>query len=327
MSTATVSASVEIGVFIETGFMVEPQMGGTYEDLLALARWAETEGFDTFARSDHYLDVNTSAHATDALATIGGLARETGRIRLTVLVSPITFRHPAVLAKSAATLAAMSGDRLELGVGTGWMQTEHDAFGIALPSLGTRFDRLEEALGYLWAAFGRRPGGFTGDHFALADIPVHPVVGGRVPLVVGGSGKRRTPTLAGRYADEFNMFATDRDTLRRRLEVMRSAAVGAGRDPDRIKVSMMMTPVVGDDEAEYRDRLGHAAAADGIGPDEMAASLDERHVPHGTSERVAAGFAEIASSGVDRVYLQQFAALDAIDLDRERRTHDLLQSL
>jgi alkanesulfonate monooxygenase SsuD/methylene tetrahydromethanopterin reductase-like flavin-dependent oxidoreductase (luciferase family) len=271
--------------------------------------------------------MDVSSPATDALATVAGLARDTDRIRLTVLVSPVTFRHPALLAKTAGTLAEMSGDRFELGVGTGWMQSEHDAFGIALPPIGERFDRFEEALGYLWVAFGRQKSGFAGDHFALADITVRPEVGGRVPLVVGGKGRRRTPTLAGRYADEFNVFATDRDTLGRRLDVMRGAAVDAGRDPDDIKVSMMLTPVVGDEEAEYRDRLGQAAAADGIGADELEADLRDRHVPHGTADRVASMFSEIASWGVQRIYLQQFAALDAIDLAREARTHRLLRGV
>ncbi len=302
-------------------------MGGSYPDLLRLARWAEEQGFDSFARSDHYLDGDRSANATDALTTFGGLAVETGEILLTVLVSPVTFRHPGVLAKIAATLAEMSGDRFELGVGTGWMESEHDAFGLDLPGLRERFDRFEESLGYLWSAFGRNAGGFSGDRYRLADIEVLPRVGERVPIVIGGKGPRRTPDLAGRFADEYNMFATDRDTFGARISTMRAAAMGAGRDPDQIGLSMMLTPLVGDDVAEYMDRLGHAAAGLGLAPDALERDLAARNVPHGTSEQVAESLAEIASWGVGRIYLQQYAALAEIDLDREARTHRLLRSI
>jgi len=312
---------------MEIGFMVEPQIGGTYADLLRLARWAEAQGFDSFARSDHYLDRDRSVDATDALTTLGGLAVETDRIRLTVLVSPVTFRHPGIVAKIAATLAEMSGDRFELGLGTGWMESEHDAFGLELPEIGTRFDRFEESLGYLWAAFGRSAGGYQGEHYRLADIDVLPRVGGRVPIIIGGKGPRRTPSLAGRFADEYNMFTTDKDTFGNRRDTMRAAAVEAGRDPDRIALSMVMTPLVGDDAAEYRDRLGDAAAALDVTPDALEDDLAARHVPHGTPDRVAESVAEIISWGVGRIYLQQFDSLTEIDLDRQARTHRLLRGI
>lgn len=299
---------------MEIGLMVEPQMGGGYDHLVGLARWAEDHGLDTFARSDHYLDMTETRPVTDALTALGGLARETTTIRLAVLVTPLTFRHPAVIAKAAATLDEMAHGRFELGVGTGWMEGEHEAFGLPLPSLGERFDRFEETLGYLWAAFGRSPAGFSGAYYSLADIDVKPTVDERVALIIGGSGMKRTPQLAGRFADEYNMFVTDEATLARRLAVMREAATAAGRDPERIKVSMMVNPIVGEDESEYRSRLAETAARRGVDPDRLRSRYDERGIPLGTSDEVAARFADIASWGIGRIYLQQFDPLTDIDL-------------
>ncbi len=312
---------------MEIGLMVEPQVGGTYTELLDLARWAETRGFDSFARSDHYMNMGTSAPATDALTTLGGLARDTERIKLTVLMTPLTFRHPAVLAKTAGTLDEMSGGRFELGVGTGWMEPEHETFGLELPPLGRRFDRLEEALGYLWAAFGRSSGGFSGDHFTLGDIVVLPSVDAGTPIILGGSGMKRTPTLAGTYADEYNMFVTNQETLDARLAVMREAALAANRNPDRIKVSMVVSPIVGDDDADYRDQLAARAEGRGLEPDVYAERLTEAGVPHGTIDQVATRFAEIASWGVGRLYLQSFSALDEIDTGRIGKMAALLRQI
>ncbi len=312
---------------MEIGLMVEPQIGGTYARLLELAQWAEAEGFDAFARSDHYLSSGPPPHVTDALTSFGGLARETSRIRLTVLVTPITFRHPAVIAKSAGTLFEMSAGRFELGVGTGWMELEHDAFGMALPPMGQRYARFEEALRYLWAAFGRTDGGFDGEHYTLADIDVRPRVGQDTPIVIGGSGEKRTPTLAGRYADEYNVFTMAKRPLDARLAVLREAARRAGRDPDTIKVSMAVNPIVAADESEHRAILAERAAGRDLDVDQYVAILDERHIPHGTDDRVASQFAEIASWGVGRVYLQQFSALDEIDTELVGRTARLIRSV
>ena len=228
---------------MEFAFMTEPQVGGSYARLLELALWAEGEGFDAFSRSDHYMDGQHSASATDALTTLAGLSRDTSTIKLNVLVSPLTFRHPGNVAKSAATIDEMSGGRLELGLGTGWMESEHETFGFDFPSLKERFSRLEETLAYLRAAFGRADGGFEGKHYQLADVDVLPAPTGRLPLVVGGGGARKTPTLAGKYGDELNMFARPLDELIARRDVMRAAAVEAGRDPDTIKLSLVGFPI------------------------------------------------------------------------------------
>jgi len=304
---------------MQYGFMTEPQAGGSYDDLLRLARWAESTGFDVFARSDHYLNMEESEEATDALISLAGLARDTERILLATMVSPITFRHPAVMAKSAATIDQMSGGRMALGVGTGWMATEHERFGLDLPDMRERFSRLYETLAYLHACFGRSEGGFTGRHYTLADMPVLPRPTGRLPLIVGGGGPKKTPTMAGRFGDEYNMFSTDLDTLAARLRVMRDAAHDAGRDPDEVLISTIGYPVVGADQAEYRERLAARAADRAKSVDEYEAMLASRNVPHGPQDRVREQMLQMEAAGVGRFYVQVYAALDQIDTDEVGR--------
>ncbi|MFO7549684.1 MAG: TIGR03560 family F420-dependent LLM class oxidoreductase [Acidimicrobiia bacterium] len=296
---------------MDFALMTEPQLGGTYEDLLAAARWAEQAGMVSFARSDHYYSGrDPRPEATDAFVTLGGLARETERIRLCVLVSPITFRHPAVIAKSAATLDQMSGGRLDLGVGTGWMDLEHEAFGIPFPDWAERFDRLEEALGYLQAAFGPDPAGFSGAHYRL-EAEVGPKPTG-IRIVVGGTGPRRTPALAARYADEYNHFIDTPEVIGPKLDVLRAAAREAGREPDSITVSVMGQVVTGRTEAEYRRVLEQGAVSRGLDPETWAARLRGHGIPVGPAEAVRESLAALAGIGVDLFYLQW---LDLAHLD------------
>jgi alkanesulfonate monooxygenase SsuD/methylene tetrahydromethanopterin reductase-like flavin-dependent oxidoreductase (luciferase family) len=300
---------------MQFAFMTEPQAGGTYDELLALARWAEAEGFDAFTRADHYLNQDESAPATDALTSLAGLGRDTDRIRLTVLVTPVTFRHPAIIAKTAATIDEMSGGRFELGVGTGWMVAEHERFGIDLPPLRDRFSNLFETMAYLRACFATDAEGYTGRHYTLADMEVLPTATGNLPLIIGGSGPRKTPALAGRFADEYNMFSRDEESHRARVEVMRQTALDVGRDPSEIMLSFVGYPLAGTDDADYRDRLGTRAAARGISPEEYEAMLDSRGVPHGTVDQVGEGFADLERRGIGRYYIQVYAPLSEIDTE------------
>ena len=304
--------------------MVEPQVGGSYARLRELARWAEGIGLDAFARSDHFLDQDRSAPATDALTTYGGLAETTDRIQLVVLVTPLTFRHPAVIAKTATTLDEMSGGRFALGVGTGWMQSEHDIFGLDLPPLGERFDRLYETLSYLRAAFGSDQG-FSGEYYQLDPIEVlpRPV---NVPIVVGGSGPKKTPAYAGRFADEYNMFVTDAETVRQRLGVMSASAVEAGRSPDAVKVSFAGPVVVAPDEAAYRSKLAARGARREQSADEYEAFLAEHSIPHGTPDRARQSIATLAELGVSRYYVQEYRDLADVDTDSLEAAFDILQS-
>lgn len=299
---------------MQFGYFVEPQVGGSYADLVKLAQWSESQGLDVFARSDHYLNGSDSAPATDAIASLAAVAIETSEIRLETLVSPLTFRHPAVMAKSATTIDDISGGRFTLGVGTGWMESEHEAFGLDLPPLRERFARLEESLRYLRTAFSGG-GTFEGEYYRF-DLPaIHPPASPGLEIVIGGTGERKTPTLAGRYGDEYNMFVTDKESLDARLGVFRAAAADAGRSPDSILVSFAGPAFVYGSEEEHRAALETRGARRNMGPDEYAAFLDARSVPHGSPDAAADAIDRMASWGIGRYYVQDFTALDEIDLD------------
>lgn len=283
--------------------MTEPQVGGTYEDILSAARWAERAGLVAFARSDHYYGWSRApkAAATDAFATLAGLARETESIELTVLVAPFTFRHPAVVVKNATTIDQMSGGRLALGVGTGWNEEEHLAFGLPFPPWAERFARLEEGLGYLEACFD--DGQFQGNYYRL-DADVKPKKTGRLPIIIGGSGAKKTPELAGRYADEFNVFVSDPASIEARVQVVRASAERAGRDPNSIRVSVMGPITARATRAEYEAVLSERARARNM----EVAALEERwrgaFVPIGTPDQVAETLAAYEAVGVSRYYVQ-----------------------
>jgi alkanesulfonate monooxygenase SsuD/methylene tetrahydromethanopterin reductase-like flavin-dependent oxidoreductase (luciferase family) len=309
---------------MELGLFVEPQCGGSYGRLSELALWAESKGLAAFARSDHYLNGDESAPASDALVSFGGLARDTDSIRLVSLVSPITFRHPAVMAKSATTIDEMSGGRFSLGVGSGWMQSEHDAFDLRLPPLKERFDRLEEALEVITTIFSGG-GAVSGTHYSLDAETVEPKASHGLEIVVGGGGMNKTPRLAGIYANEYNMFVTEKDTLDQRLEVMRGAASAAGRNPDDIRVSFAGPAFVYETEADHLDALETRGARRDLSADEYGAFLDARSVPHGTADRAYEALKQMASWGVSRYYVQEYAPLDDIDLTAMDRMFSALR--
>jgi alkanesulfonate monooxygenase SsuD/methylene tetrahydromethanopterin reductase-like flavin-dependent oxidoreductase (luciferase family) len=295
--------------------MTEPQLGGTYDELLAAARWTEANGLASFARSDHYYSSRTpTPAATDAFTSLGGLARETTDLRMCVLVSPITFRHPAVIAKAAATLDQMSGGRLDLGVGTGWMELEHRAFGLDFPARAERFDRLVETLQYLETAFAPGPGTFSGRYYRFEADALPKPTGTRI--VVGGSGATRTPTLAGVHAHEYNSFIDTPDNARPRIDVMRRSAEAAGRDPDAVMVSMMGSVFAAPDHTSYRDLLELEASRRQLEPKEFEAKMLAEGTPIGTPDRVGETLAALAAVGVTRIYLQWFDLTDLTGLDQ-----------
>jgi alkanesulfonate monooxygenase SsuD/methylene tetrahydromethanopterin reductase-like flavin-dependent oxidoreductase (luciferase family) len=296
--------------------MTEPHLGGTYHQQLEAARWAEEEQLVSYARCDHFLSGREpTPDATDAFAVLAGLARETSRIRLCVLVSPITFRHPAVIAKNAATIDQMSGGRLDLGVGTGWMELEHEALGIPFPDWAERWERFEEALDYLEAAFGDGHGSFAGRHYSL-DAEVKPNPTG-IRLVIGGSGKKRTPTLAGTRADEHNIFICPPDDARERIEIMRAAA-----GDRKVEATVMGPALVGSTDQVYQDRLARAAAARNVSPDDLEKRYADNGIPVGTPDRVAENVKALEEAGVQRWYLQW---LDLDDLDTMKDTVSIVR--
>ena len=289
----------------------EPLQGASYDELLEVARAAEDHGFSAFFRSDHYLkmgNVSGRPGPTDAWITLAGIARETNTIRLGTLVTASTFRHPGVLAISVAQVDAMSGGRVELGIGAAWYDAEHTAYGIPFPPLGERFERLEEQLAVitgLWATPEEEQFGFTGRHYALTDSPALPKPTQRPgpPIIIGGWGPKRTPRLAATYAAEFNLgFASPEDSATQ-FDVVRAACRAQDRDPTSLVYSVAQVVCCGETEADIARR----AATIGREVDEL-----REHGLCGTPAEVTEKLHRFAEVGCGRTYLQ---VLDLADLD------------
>jgi F420-dependent oxidoreductase-like protein len=247
---------------VRIGLMVTPQQGASYDDQLLAAQQAERGGFSDFVRSDHYLAFTSTGlpGPTDSWITLAGLARETERIRLGTMVSAATFRLPGPMAIVVAQVDAMSGGRITLGLGAGWAEEEHRAYGIPFPSPTERFERLEEQLAIITGLW-RTPIGesfsFHGAHYDLVDCPglPKPVQAPHPPVIVGGTGPKRTPRLAARYADEFNLPPFQGPELTRgAFDRVRAACETIGRDPASLELSVTLTTVCGADNAEVARR-------------------------------------------------------------------------
>lgn len=284
----------------------EPQQGATYDDLLAVAQATERLGFDAFFRSDHYQRIGAGdpgPGSTDAWITLAGLARETSTIQLGTLVTPATFRLPGPLAITVAQVDQMSGGRVELGFGTGWHDAEHLSYGIPFPPLGERFARFEEQLEIirgLWTAKGEYS--FDGTHYRLADSPAlpKPVRPEGPPIIIGGFGAKRTPRLAARYADEYNLPFHPLSDTEAAFARVREAAAEEGRT---LILSAAQTVCVGKDEQEIVRR----AEAIGQSPEALRASGLA-----GTPAEVLDKLGRFADLGAERVYLQ---VMDLSDLE------------
>ena len=292
------------------------QVSGSYERLLTAADVANKRGLVALALPDHYLmgvteETAATVPAPDALIQLGGLARDTKDLELIVLVAPITFRHPAVLAKAAITLDRMSGGRFTLGVGTGWMDREHEVFGIPYPSRGERFKMLEEALAYLYAAFDPDHPGYQGERYQLEDFPLSPMSDRRVPLLVGGVGEHKTPRLAGTFADEFNVYPGP--NFAERIKRCKDAAIAAGRDPEQILISSAGQVIAKETQEEVDEHLNEQAAERGMTREELIAYFTERGTPRGTFEQVRNLLDDYAEMGAQRFYFQGIYA----DLETE----------
>ncbi len=289
----------------------EPQQGASYFQLLKVAQAAERVGFEAFFRSDHWLKMGDHVDGlpgpSDAWITLAGIARETSTIRLGTLVNSATFRHPGVLAITVANVDAMSNGRVELGLGAGWFDAEHQAYGIPFPALGDRFDVLAEQLAIvdgLW----RTPTGSTfshaGKHFTLTDSPALPKpIQNPPPIIVGGGGPKKTPALAARYAAEFNMAFGPLDGFRAGCDRVRAAAEAIDRDPASLVYTSGQTVICGANDTEISRR------ADAIG--QSVESLKQRAMC-GTPAELIDQIHAWAAQGAEAMYVQ---ILDLDDLD------------
>lgn len=296
---------------MELRIFTEPQQGASYADLLAVALTAESAGFGAFFRSDHYLkmgDVSGLPGPSDAWITLAGLARDTTSIRLGTLVTSATFRHPGVLAITVAGVDAMSGGRVELGLGAGWFDDEHTAYGIPFPPLGERFDKLEEQLEIVTGLWGTEVGStydYSGRHYTLTDSPAlpKPTQSPRPPLIVGGHGPKRTPRLAARFADEFNVAFASHELSKNQFLLVDEACRTMGRDPKSVLRSVAQVVCCGANDAEVARR----AASIGREVDEL-----KENGLAGTPAEVIDSIHQWDDLGLSRMYLQ---ILDLADLD------------
>jgi F420-dependent oxidoreductase-like protein len=298
---------------VDLRIFTEPQQGASYDDQLRVATTAEAAGYDAFFRSDHFLkmgDVSGEPGPTDSWLTIAGLARETSRIRLGTLVNSATFRLPGPLAIAVAQADEMSGGRVELGLGAGWFEAEHAAYGIPFPGLRERFDRLTEQLEIVTGLWGTLPGdrySFAGEHYTVTDSPAlpKPVQQPHPPVIVGGHGPKRTPALAARFAAEFNVGFSPADVVAAQFERVDAACQAIGRDPSEIVRSIAQVIAVGRDDAEVARR----ALTIGREVDELRANGIA-----GTPAEVVDRLGEWREkTGITRIYLQ---LLDLADLDQ-----------
>ncbi|MBT8207803.1 MAG: LLM class flavin-dependent oxidoreductase [Acidimicrobiia bacterium] len=284
------------------------QVVGAYDHVLEIARVCERRGAAAVALADHYLygsddDRYQSAAAYDSLVQAAALGRDTTDIEIVMLVSPVTFRHPAVYAKSTISIDELSGGRFVLGLGTGWHDDEHGYFGIPYPDRNERFGMLEDGLGYLHKFFTAPEDGFTSDRYSFKGLSYKPAARSDLRLLVGGSGPKRTPTLAGTFGGEYSVAGTEPDGITAKVETMRRAAAAAGRDPDSIMVTISSVVVSGDSDAEITENIGRIDST-GRSPQEVRQAYEKRGLVFRTWDEHRERFSEFAEAGVDRVYLQ-----------------------
>ena len=289
----------------------EPQQGADYSTLLRVAKATEELGFDAFFRSDHYLKmgpVSGLPGPTDAWITLAGLAAATERIRLGTLVSPVTFCLPGPLAVSVAQVDQMSGGRVELGLGTGWFDAEHAAYGIPFPPLGIRFSMLEEQLAIitgLWTTPVGQKFSYSGQHYSVTDSPAlpKPAQQPKPPVIIGGGGQKRTPRLEAAYADEYNAAFDAVTGTQAAFDRVRAAVEAAGRPASSMIYSTAQVVCCGRDEAELKRR----AEAIGREPDEL-----RREGLAGSPAEVVDKVGQFGAIGAKRMYLQ---ILDLDDIE------------
>jgi len=316
--------------------MIEAQQGLSYEDQLAIVSRAEGAGFESFFRSDHYASFPgpSDRPTTDAWAVLAGLARETSRITLGALVSPVTFRHPGNFVKLVTTVDQMSGGRIEVGVGAGWSDDDHEQLGLPFPPIEERADLMEDQLAILHGLWTQPPGWtFDGHHVrvgngALRPGPVEadgrPRENGRVRprIITGGQGTARGYRLAAQYADEFNLSSASPESVPAKQAALDEACRTIGRDPKTLTRSAMVGTLLGRDDAEMAKRADALLTEFGEESATGRSWLDSRRSRWilGTPDEARGTVARFAAAGIERIMLQDFLPrdLDHIDLMAEQ---------
>jgi F420-dependent oxidoreductase-like protein len=300
--------------------MIEGQEGVTWEQWLSLALACEEHGFEALFTSDHYYSVMGAPDrgSSDAWTMLAALAARTGRIRLGTLVSPVTFRHPTVLAKAATTVDRISGGRAEVGLGAGWWKEEHHTHGFPFPPVGERMDMLEEQLQIVHGLFKEPVFSFEGQHYTLRDCPFapKPVQRPHMPVIVGGKGGRRIARLAARWADEYNTFFVEPDEARERFARVREAVDAEGRDQSTFTTSLMTGVAVGAGREELLHRVERLMRfdPDAVGPpQDYLDDLDSQGAVVGTPDKVLERLAAFEEAGVQRIMLQDLL-VDDLDM-------------
>ena len=286
--------------------MIEGQEGVSWEQWRALARASEEHSIPTLFRSDHYMNLDGNhpeRQAMDAWATLSALSAVTSRVRLGTLVSPATFRHPSNLAKLVATADEISGGRVELGLGAGWHEREHEAYGFEFQTTRTRIDRLAEQLEIVLGTWTRTPFSFDGEHYHLVDLNAQPkpVQRPHPPLIMGGYAGPRSAALAARFADEYNTAFPTVDEVKERRTRIAEACERSGRDP--IPFSVMTGFVVGRDRAELQQRVTRLSERIGAQADAFMTDRSSSWVV-GTVDEAVERLGALRDAGVSRVMCQ-----------------------
>ena len=296
---------------MDVGLMVEGQHDLDWERWLHILHLTERLGFPSLFRSDHYF-INDQRASLETWTSLAVAARETSTIRFGPLVAPVTFRHPVDVGRMAAQIDLLSGGRFVMGVGNGWHEPEHNAYGIPFPEPAERAGRLGEAIQLMKAMWGPGPVSFDGKYYQLHDIDVLPKPAqGRPWLLIGGSGPKRTLRYVPQYADEWNTPNAPLETLAERIKILESHCEAIGRDPASIRKTMMTFALVGPDEATIERNMSHVPRLAGLGSfaEKQAAAL-ERGQLMGRADDVVDQLGKLAELGISEV---QFQHLDFHD--------------
>lgn len=290
--------------------MVEGQAGLTWERWIHILHTAEELGLDSVSRSDHYF-IGSHQSSIDAFLSFAVAARETTRIRFGQLVSPVTFRSPVDVGRMAAQLNQLSNGRYQLGLGAGWHGPEHEAYGIPFPPTRERFDRLEEAINLIKAMWGPGPASYSGKYYSVTDVDTipKPVFGADTPILIGGSGEKRTLPLVAKYADEWNAVNMQESMYQHKLDVLNAACEKLDRDPATLHQSMMVFGLIAGDERSL-DRLTRhhmrTSGATGSPAEYRAQKMEKGNWIVGLTDEVVDRFANFAKMGLEEVQLQLF---------------------